>query len=79
MYVGHWSNLLPIMEDRVENSSEELEVHDQVQQVYGEVERVESETKEAEGAVQDMVEHHLEWWMKERSTEVDRIELYITP
>ena len=48
------------MEHRVEDSSEEFEVHDQVQEMYGEVERVGSETKETETAVEYVVEYHLE-------------------
>ena len=51
--------LFSIVKNRIQDSSEELEVHDHVQQVDGEVERVESEAKETEATVEDVIEHHL--------------------
>ena len=59
-------HLFPIVEHRVEDSSEQLEVHDKVQQMYGEVKRVGSETKETEAAVEYVVEHHLQVGVKNR-------------
>ena len=59
-------HLFPIVEHRVEDSSEQLEVHDKVQQMYGEVERVGSETKETEAAVEYVVENHLQVGVKNR-------------
>ena len=52
--------LFSIVKNRIQDSSEKLEVHDHVQQVDGEVERVESETKETEATVEDVIEHHLQ-------------------
>ena len=55
----NWFYLFPIVQHRFEYSSKQLEIHDKVDQVYGEVEEIPLETNEAQDAVENMVQTHL--------------------
>lgn len=51
--------LLPVEEDRAEHGLEELDVHDQVEEMDGEIERIPMEPQETECTVHQLVQHHL--------------------
>ena len=51
--------LFSIVQYRVEDGAQQLEVHDKVKEMNGEVEGVMSHAKETESTVENVIENHL--------------------